>query len=169
MKNKIESQGSTYNFTMCDSCSILYKSEQHDPSLCPVRAALFCSICQVNGHSTVKCPHRDTWHYRKPQFIEQLIPATVLNHYKIESLTRITSGIEEHIPYIHGDPVINVPNDDKGKNIRATLSSYNLPCSSKKEDKRILEAFGTLIGKTIEYTKPVESKRMLKKSKEIVA
>ena len=111
----------------------------------------------------MKCPAKDTWHYRTPQFIEQLIPTAVLNHYKIESLTKITSGVKEHIPYIHGDPVINVPNDEKGKNIRATLSSYNLPCSSKKEDKRILEEFGKLIGKPVEYTVPVEVKRVIKR------
>lgn len=146
---------------MCDFCSKLYKSEQHDPALCPVRAALYCSICQIHGHSTIKCPDRDTWHYRKPEFVEQLIPNSILSHYKINSLTKITSGVKEHIPYIHGDPVITVPNDEKGKNIRATLSSHNLPCSSKKEDKRILEEFGDIIGKKIEYTES-SIKRIIK-------
>ena len=146
---------------MCDFCSKLYKSEQHEPALCPVRAALYCSICQIHGHTTIKCPDRDTWHYRKPEFIEQLIPTTVLSHYKIDSLTRINSDVKEHIPYIHGDPVIEVPEDEKGKNIRATLASHNLPCSSKKEDKRILEEFGKLIGKKIEYTES-SIKRVLK-------
>jgi len=89
---------------------------------------------------------------------------SVLAHYKIDSLTRITSGVNEHIPYIHGDPVITIPNDEKGKNIRATLSSYNLPCSSKKEDKRIIEEFGKLIGKEIEYSES-STKRILKATK----
>lgn len=146
---------------MCDFCSKLYKSEQHEPGLCPVRAALFCSICQIYGHSTIKCSDRATWHYRKPGFVEQLIPNSILSHYKIDSLTRITWGVKEHIPYIHGDPVITVPNDDKGKNIRATLASHNLPCSSKKEDKRILEEFGSIIGKKIEYTES-STKRIIK-------
>lgn len=150
---------------MCDYCASLVgsKSEQHDPSLCPVRAALFCSICQTYGHSTIKCPDRDTWHYRKPEFVEQLIPSSILDHYHISSLTKITSGVNEHIPYIHGDPVIEIPNDEKGKNIRATLSSHNLPCSSKKEDKRILEEFGKMIGKPVEYIEI--PKRVLKLSK----
>ena len=146
---------------MCDFCSKLYKSEQHDPAVCPIRAALFCSICQVHGHTTIACPHRDTWHYRKPEFIEQLIPTSVLNHYNIDSLTPITSGVKEHVPYIHGDPVIEVPDDEKGKNIRATLASHDLPCSSKKEDKRILEAFATMIGKKVEYTES-STKRIIK-------
>jgi hypothetical protein len=114
----------------------------------------------------MKCPDKNTWHYRKPEFIEQLLPQSILNHYKIESLTPIDSKVNERIPCIHGDPVISVPNDEKGKNIRATLSSHNLPCSSKKEDKRILEEFGNLIGKKIEYTES-NTKRILKKTKVI--
>ena len=150
---------------MCDFCSKLYNSDkQHEFACCPVRSALYCSICQIYGHTTIKCPDRDTWHYRKPEFVEQLIPTSVLAHYKIDSLTRITSGVNEHIPYIHGDPVITIPNDEKGKNIRATLSSYNLPCSSKKEDKRIIEEFGKLIGKEIEYSES-STKRILKATK----
>jgi hypothetical protein len=149
---------------MCDFCSKLYKSEQHDPTLCPVRGALYCSICQIYGHTTIKCPDRDTWHYRKPEFVEQLIPTSILAHYKIDSLTRITSGVNEHIPYIHGDPVICIPDDEKGKNIRATLASYNLPCSSKKEDKRIIEEFSNLIGKKVEYSE-ASTKRTIKLSK----
>lgn len=146
---------------MCDFCSKLYTTEQHEPLVCPVRAALYCSICQVHGHTTIKCPDRNTWHYRKPEFIEQLIPTTVLSHYKIDSLTRITSDVKEHMPYIHGDPVIEIPDDEKGKNIRATLASHNLPCSSKKEDKRILEEFATMIGKKVEYTES-STKRIIK-------
>ena len=145
---------------MCSTCSTVLNIEQHDPLECPIRHALFCSICQDYGHATLKCPERDTWHYRKPEFIEQLIPSSVLSHYKITTLTPITSGVKTHPPYIHGDPVIEVPHDDDGKNIRATLSSYNLPCSSVKENKRMLEAFGELIGKKVEYSQPVE-KRVL--------
>jgi hypothetical protein len=51
--------------------------------------------------------------------------------------------------------------DEKGKNIRATLASHDLPCSSKKEDKRILEAFATMIGKKVEYTES-STKRIIK-------
>jgi hypothetical protein len=123
---------------------------------------LFCSICQDYGHPTLKCPERDTWHFRKPEFIEQLIPSTILCHYKISSLTPLYSDVKKHPPYIHGDPVIDIPYDDDGKNVRATLASYNLPCSSVKENKRVLEAYGELIGQKVEYIMPVE-KRVLGK------
>ena len=127
----------------------------------PCQSCTILQYLQVHGHTTIKCPDRDTWHYRKPEFIEQLIPTSILSHYKIDSLTRITSDVKEHIPYIHGDPVIEIPDDEKGKNIRATLASHNLPCSSKKEDKRILEEFATMIGKKIEYTES-STKRIIK-------
>jgi hypothetical protein len=48
-------------------------------------------------------------------------------------------------------PVLEVPIDTTGQFIRATLASYNLPSSSIKENKRVLEAFGALIGKKVVY------------------
>jgi hypothetical protein len=65
----------------------------------------------------MKCPDRARWHYRKPEFVEQLIPTSVLEHYKITSLTKMNSDVNEHLPYIHGEPVIEIPFDDDGKNI----------------------------------------------------
>ena len=100
----------------------------------------------------MKCPDRASWHYRKPEFVEQLIPISILNHYNITSLTPIVSppsGKHEHIPYIHGDPVIEIPFDEDGKNVRATLAAYNLPSSSVKENKRVMNEFGELIGKKV--------------------
>ena len=100
----------------------------------------------------MKCPNRASWHYRKPEFVEQLIPISVLTHYNIKSLTPIGtphSGKHEHIPYIHGDPVIEIPFDEDGKNVRATLAAYNLPSSSVKENKRVMNEFGDLIGKKV--------------------
>jgi hypothetical protein len=151
---------------MC-GCSKLTINETHGPNECPVDASLFCSICQENGHPTMKCLQRATWHYRKPEFVEQLIPISVLNHYNIKSLTPIASPIHDHIPYVHGEPVIEIPYDEDGKNVRATLAAYNLPSSSVKENKRVMNEFGELIGKKVSIVgqdtvkKPVK----LKKSK----
>lgn len=154
---------------MCN-CSRLGLDENHGPNQCPVTASLYCSICQENGHPTLKCPDRATWHYRKPEFVEQLIPISVLNHYNIKSLTPIASPIgkdkHEHIPYIHGDPVIEIPYDEDGKNIRATLAAYNLPSSSVKENKRVMNEFGDLIGKKVSIVgQPVVDKKVSVKLK----
>jgi hypothetical protein len=47
---------------------------------------------------------------------------------------------------------MEVPGDKDGKFIRATLASYNLPISTTKENRRLLEAYGALIGKKVVYT-----------------
>ena len=153
---------------MCEYCAQLYSSAKaHNSSACPVKAAMYCNICQVNGHSTAKCPEKDTWHYRKPKYIEQLIPPSILSHYKIDTLTKIQSEVKEHPQYMPGDPVIDIPSDRDGQNIRAFLSSTNLPCSSVKENKRVLESFAKHVGPSIEYTEatPTEKRRLGSKSK----
>jgi hypothetical protein len=154
---------------MC-GCSKLSLNENHGPNQCPVDASFYCSICQENGHPTLKCPDRATWHYRKPEFIEQLIPISVLNHYNIKSLTPIGTPKHEHIPYIH-DPVIEIPYDKDGKNIRATLAAHNIPSSSVKENERVANVYGDFIGKPVSIInqepvvpneKPVKSKAKTK-------
>lgn len=136
---------------MCDCCSTIYRSDtKHDISVCPVRAALFCSVCQVYGHSTFKCPDKATWQMRTPEYIEQLIPATLLRHHGITSCTRIQSANSAPIPCSYA-PVLEVPIDSTGQYIRATLACHNLPSSSIKENKRVLEAYGALIGKKVVY------------------
>lgn len=140
--------------------------EIHAAGHCPVTASLFCSICQETGHPTMKCPRRDTWHSRKPEFVEQLIPLSVLQHYKIETRTPIPGVDNKHYPYLYKS-VIEIPYDKDGKNIRATLAAHNIPSSSVKENERVAIVYGDLIGKTVSFInkeldvpneKPVKSK-----------
>jgi len=122
----------------------------------------------------MKCPDRASWHYRKPEFVEQLIPISVLNHYNIKTLTPIGTPLNgkdkhDHIPYIHGDPVIEIPFDEDGKNVRATLAAYNLPSSSVKENKRVMNEFGDLIGKKVSIVGQETSSKPLVKAKKAKA
>ena len=159
---------------MCDICSVIYHSDtKHDITVCPVRSALFCSVCQTQGHSTMKCPDKVVWQTRVPEYIEQLIPLNLRNHHNIKSQTPIQlpnmSPLESR--YI---PVIEVPVDTNGTHIRATLASYNLPSSSIKENKRVLEAFGSLIGKKVvylqsKYVPPEKPKKVIKTKKTTTA
>lgn len=136
---------------MCDVCSTIYRSDtKHDISVCPVRSALFCSVCQITGHSTFKCPDKATWRMRTPEYIEQLIPPSLLRHHTITSQTPIQSVNAAPIECSYS-PVLEVPVDTTGQYIRATLACHNLPSSSIKENKRVLEAFGALIGKKVVY------------------
>jgi hypothetical protein len=59
-------------------------------------------------------------------------------------------------------PVMEIPEDKDGlhtANIRATLASHNLPNSSGKENKKLLESFAAMNGKTLvlkKYIQPVQ-------------
>lgn len=140
---------------MCDICSKIYRSDtKHDIAVCPVRAALFCSVCQTHGHSTLKCPDKATWKMRTPEYIEQLIPPSLLRHHRITSMTPIHEPNQSPMPMPLDkkyDPVLEVPVDTTGQYIRATLACHNLPSSSIKENKRVLEAYSALIGKKVVY------------------
>lgn len=136
---------------MCDVCSGIYHSDaKHNITACPVRAAMFCSCCQVYGHSTMRCPDRASWETRAPEFLEQLIPPNVRAHHNITSMTPLN---HPNVSPYHCDysPVLEVPEDKDGKFIRATLTSHNIPVSGIKENKRVLEAFSALIGKKVVY------------------
>jgi len=156
---------------MCDICSVIYHSDtKHEISACPVRAALYCSCCQIYGHSTMRCPDKVAWQVRVPEYIEQLIPPAVREHHQITSQTPLKNSNISPLTQPH-IPVLEVPEDKDGKFIRATLASHNLPSSGIKENKRILEAFGALIGKKVVYLqngKDVAEKQAKKDSKKII-
>jgi len=147
---------------MCDYCSKLFRSEErHEPAECPVAAAMYCSVCQMRGHATMACPDKSAWETRKPEYIEQLIPSILRAHHSIPS-TQMTP-----IQNANGSPlacegdrytsVIEIPEDKDGTvytgNVRSTLASYNLPSTSGKENKKLIIAFGSLIGKEVIFTK----------------
>jgi hypothetical protein len=98
----------------------------------------------------MKCPDKIAWSVRKPEFLEQLIPPILKNHHSIHTKTPIHSPNKLPIqsPY---DAVVEIPEDKDGKFIRATLASYNLQSSGKIENKRVLEAYVSLIGKKVVY------------------
>jgi hypothetical protein len=119
----------------------------------------------MKGHSTMKCPEKVNWHYRKPKYVEHFIPTHILSHYQITSLTPLDKEVVSHPPYIHGEPVIEIPYDQDGKNVRATLATYNLPSSSVKENKRVIEEFGELIGKKVvmlDVQEPIKKSKVRK-------
>ena len=156
---------------MCDICSPIYHSDtRHDISVCPVRSALYCSVCQTYGHSTMRCPDKTSWQVRKPEYMEQLISPTLLRHHNISSKTPIKDPNGSPLPCLY-TPVLEIPEDKDGKYIRATLASHNLPSSGLKENKRVLEAFGALIGKKVVYIQNdvcVAEKQAKKEAKKVI-
>jgi len=147
---------------MCDYCSKLFRSDtRHEQAECPVAAAMYCSVCQIRGHATMSCPDKAAWETRKPEYIEQLIPSALRMHHGIPSsqMTPIQNANGSPFP-CEGNrysSVIEIPEDKDGTvytgNVRSTLASYNLPVSSGKDNRKLLIAFGSLIGKEIVFTK----------------
>ena len=120
----------------------------------------------------MKCPDKAAWQTRVPEYMEQLIPLNLRNHHNIKTQTPIQSPNTAPLLPLESRyiPVIEVPVDTNGTHIRATLASYNLPSSSIKENKRVLEAFGSLIGKKVvyvqsKYVPPEKPKKVIKTKK----
>ena len=161
---------------MCDSCKgILPNDEKHTEDVCPIAMALTCSCCKTRGHSTLNCTKMEYWNKRVPEYMEQLIPYEMRCHYLIPPkqctpLAEInTMPFPCVIPIIvkeksdlyirekKYDPVIEIPQDrdstDYKAGIRATLASHNLPTGSVKDNKRVLEAYTSKLGKKVIYMK----------------
>ncbi len=107
----------------------------------------------------MKCPDKETWSMRVPEYIEQLISPTLLRHHNITSQTPIINAnstplecsyMRNSVKVTH-TPVLEVPFDTTGQFVRAILASYNLPSSSIKENKKVLEAFCSLTQIKIVY------------------
>lgn len=147
---------------MCEFCSNVYHShEKHDAEVCPIAAALYCSICKIRGHCTLKCTNHTYWASRSPVYIEQLIPYELRAHHKIplDQMTPIREPNLQPLPCPH-KAVLEIPEDKDSKgtiaytaNIRATMASYNLPTSSVKENKKLIESFAVLTGKKVIFLK----------------
>lgn len=158
---------------MCDFCKTVYHShEKHEQAVCPLANALTCSCCKRRDHTTLKCPNRDWWKTRVPEYVEQLIPFELRRHHQIpeSQMTPFSKGPNpDPIPCHHVikdssikccsicRPAIEIPEDKDSENhtgnIRATLASNNFPSSSVKENKKLMEAVGSMTNRKVIYLK----------------
>jgi hypothetical protein len=86
-----------------------------------------------------------------------LIPCHHILKWIAKSVESDSSKTEKEATCAICQPVIEIP-EDKGStaytaNIRATLASNNLPSTSVKENKKLLEAFAAINGKKVIYLK----------------
>lgn len=163
--------------------TLYHSNEKHDITVCPIANSLFCSCCKRRGHTTLRCPNPTSWQTRVPEFVEQLVPYELRLHHGINSDNKTPIQIPNSLPLpCHhilkeqakiktGDsgkpseipscntcrPVIEIPEDKASTlytaNIRATLASNNLPSTSVKENKKLLETFAAVNGKKVIYLK----------------
>ncbi len=76
---------------MCSICKdILYDfTLEHIESRCPLRNSQYCSYCAKYGHLTKSCPSKPLRMFRKPAYLEQLIPYSDIKEFNITSKTPI--------------------------------------------------------------------------------
>lgn len=126
---------------MCSRCEKILVGYQitHEPRLCPFTQVLsYCSVCATSGHTTSECSDWKTLENRKPHFLEQLIPAHVLDMYGITSQTPLPNS-EPNRP----THTVNHYVTDTEEHIRAELRCFGITPSQKKgkENKKRLEQY----------------------------
>jgi len=112
---------------MCDNCKHVLKGFKirHEVSLCPLLQLSYCGICAKRGHFTIECPDDTVLEHREPTYMEQLIPPSLLDAYKIETQTPIQSRNQPR--QLH-EPVLEVSR--KAEAVRSILFAYNRPCKT---------------------------------------
>ena len=126
----------------CKQCSgILGRLvKRHLPDACPLIRGSYCGVCASYGHSPSNCPDGVTLAHREPQYIEQLIPPSLLEQYGIESRTVLpafTASVKAA-----NERIMEVPETDDA--LRAALLAAGVKpmiCQEKgkKENKEIIE------------------------------
>ena len=122
---------------MCENCSkILGKCvapHYKYPDKCPLKTASYCCLCASYGHITINCK-QDT-RYREPQFLEQLIPPSLLQQNGIITNTPIISTNKKQLTYMIKPMVSIIDVIDHPKAIKSVLKTMN--AMPKKEERGI--------------------------------
>ncbi len=138
---------------MCSKCQdvLIGFSIPHPVSACPLSRATYCSLCNCYGHLTECCPDDDGHECRTIQFVEQLVPYSLLQQYNITSLTPLSNG---EIPRkSRFEAVLEVEETDRA--IRQILMNYSIQPSGKmKENRRLLKQLSEELGRKLVYLKP---------------
>ncbi len=121
----------------CKHCRATLGSlvKRHTVEQCPLISASYCGLCARYGHSPRGCPDAVTRIYREPQFLEQLLPPSLLEEYSIRTATPLKSvGIGAQL---YGEERIwEVAETDEG--LRAAVTNAGgkpMICQEKKGKK----------------------------------
>jgi hypothetical protein len=122
---------------MCSNCEnvLIGFSIPHTKTNCPLLRSSYCSVCCSYGHLTEECPDHEVLKFRKAQFVEQLIPYSLLKHYKITTQTPLPATEALESKY---EPEWEIEDTDKA--IRQVLMNYSIQPSGKpKENRRLVK------------------------------
>lgn len=140
--------------TMCSKCETIQLGMKipHQVSACPLLRASYCSLCCCKGHFTEDCPDEEVSNARQPQYVEQLIPYSVIEQYKITTLTEIPAPLEKKkAKYL---PVLEVEKTPKA--IRQILMNYDIqPSGKEKELPKQLMRLAEQLNRKLEFITPI--------------
>ena len=116
-------------------------TKRHSPDACPLLKGSYCGLCASYGHSPATCPDRTTRQFREPQFLEQLIPHTLLEQYGIVTATPL-SGVYTSATVPAMDSILEIPETDEALRA-AVLAAGGKPMicqeKGKKENRELTE------------------------------
>lgn len=133
---------------MCSNCKnvLIGFSIPHKPINCPLHHSSYCSICCSYGHLTEHCPDDEAVKHRRVEFVEQLVPPSVLQRYNITSKTPVPGPSEPR--KLHG-PEWEVENSEKA--IRQVLMNYGIQPMKAKENRRLIKQIADELQRKLVY------------------
>ena len=150
----------------CTSCRAVLGRlvKAHAVDACPLRKGRYCGLCAIYGHSPTSCPDIVTQAYRKPHLMEQLIPASVLMEYNIQTQTPLKNA---RIPEMPRKFIMEVPENESA--IRAAILAAGekpMICQEKGkrekkemlENKKKLQKIADAAGRKLVFVKDSETK-----------
>jgi hypothetical protein len=133
---------------MCSNCTNILQDFgiEHTIALCPLRNSWYCSYCAIYGHLTKSCTAKPSILFRKPAYIEQLIPYLDLKEYNITSKTPIRSLEQEQEKQL-----LEIKDNDKA--IAAYLSARAVKIQKGFTKRQTLEEYAKLQNKRVIYVR----------------
>jgi hypothetical protein len=115
--------------------------KRHAPDACPLLKGSYCGLCASYGHSPSTCPDTFTQQFREPQFLEQLIPAGLLEQYGVVTATPLCRTAAAVVPP-PADKFLEIPENDEALRA-AVLAAGGKPMicqeKGKKENRELKE------------------------------
>ena len=131
---------------MCSNCTDILEDFgiEHTITLCPLRNSWYCSYCAIYGHLTKSCPAKPSILFRKPAYIEQLIPYSDLKEYNITSQTPIRTSLLEQ-----EQRLLEIKDSDKV--IAAYLAARSVKIQRGFTKRQTLEEYAKIENKRVVY------------------
>ena len=131
---------------MCSNCKDILQDFDilHTVALCPLRNSWYCSYCAIYGHLTKSCPAKPSILFRKPAYIEQLIPYSDLKEYNITSKTPIKTPLLEQ-----EQRLLEIKDSDKI--IAAYLAARSVKIQRGFTKRQTLEEYAKTENKRVVY------------------